>query len=132
MIFLCSNYYLRPCYIWKHSSIAYRCSKRSSSTSPVITLLTRKTLQVINVRSRPHHHLEGWNGFIAGRTVTSVSKESAQIEKQNFIMTRNPTRHGFCNNFLLYFLLSRYYAIRPAKMCCHGIGVDRLLVEEKQ
>lgn len=44
-------------------------------TESVITLLTRKTFQVINVRSRPHHHLEGWNGFIAGRTVTSVSKE---------------------------------------------------------
>lgn len=64
--------------------------------------------------------------------MTSVSKESAQIEKQNFIIIRNPTRQRFCNNFPLYFFLSRYYAIRQAKMCCHGIGVDRLLVEEEQ
>lgn len=43
---------------------------------PVVTLLTRKALQMVDVRPRPHHHLEGRNGFVTGRAVAGESKQS--------------------------------------------------------
>lgn len=49
---------------------------------PVITLLTREALQVVDVRPRPHHHLECRDGFVTGRAVTRVPEQSAQIWKQ--------------------------------------------------
>lgn len=46
--------------------------------SPMIALLTRKTLQVIHIAPRPHHHLEGRYHFVARRT-HSRTPEQPQI-----------------------------------------------------
>ena len=46
-----------------------------------VTLLTRKTLQMVDVRPRPHHHLEGWDGFVTGRAMASESKQSVTNRK---------------------------------------------------
>lgn len=43
---------------------------------PVIALLARKTLQVVDVASCSHHHLERGDNFTTGRTIASVSEKS--------------------------------------------------------
>lgn len=43
---------------------------------PVIALLTSEALQVVDVGSRAHHHLERRDDFAAGRAVAGISEES--------------------------------------------------------
>lgn len=46
---------------------------------PVITLLTSEALKMINITSSPHHHLEGRNNFVAGRTEARVAEQPQVI-----------------------------------------------------
>lgn len=45
---------------------------------PVVALLTRKTLQVVDITFGAHYHFEGGNDFVAGCTVACCSKESGE------------------------------------------------------
>jgi hypothetical protein len=49
--------------------------KKIKGFLPVITLLTGKTLEMVNVGPRPHDHLECRNYFIACRTEACVAEE---------------------------------------------------------
>lgn len=53
----------------------------------MIALLTSEALQVINVSSRAHHHLECWNNFAAGCAVTSISEKSVKHTREKTIIT---------------------------------------------
>jgi hypothetical protein len=46
----------------------------------VVALLTGEALQVVNVVSGSHYHLEGWYYFCARRTVSSSTKQPADSE----------------------------------------------------
>lgn len=48
----------------------------------MIALLTSEALQVIDVGSRAHHHLERRDNLAARRTVTGIPEESA-MQKRN-------------------------------------------------
>lgn len=41
----------------------------------MVTLLTGEALEVIDVVARAHHHLEGWNHFIARSAVARVAEQ---------------------------------------------------------
>ncbi len=45
---------------------------------PVIALLAREALEMVDVGPRPHHHLEGRDDFVAGRAVTRRTEQSAR------------------------------------------------------
>jgi hypothetical protein len=44
--------------------------------SPVIALLASEALEMIDIISRSHHHLERWNNFGACSTVAGASEQS--------------------------------------------------------
>jgi len=49
-------------------------SVKKQQLLPVIALLAREALQVVDVGSSPHHHLESRNHFIARGTVPRCAK----------------------------------------------------------
>lgn len=55
--------------------------RRSSSivviflSLPLVTKLTGKTVQMVNIISGPHHHFKGWDQFTAGCAVPRRTKE---------------------------------------------------------
>lgn len=51
-----------------------KCDLYRFQLSPVVALLARKTLQMVDVGFRSHHHLEGRYHFVAGRTVARCSE----------------------------------------------------------
>lgn len=47
-----------------------------AATIPVVALLACETLQMVNIAFCSHHHFEGGDHFVAGRTVTGRAEQS--------------------------------------------------------
>jgi len=58
---------------------------------PVIALLTSEALQVIDVGSRAHHHLERRDDLAAGRAVTGISKEPVDGKRRRDRLSESPS-----------------------------------------
>ena len=65
-----------------YSLIAKCCA---GNNSPVVALLTREALQVVDVISGPHHHFERWNHLRTCRTVTCCAEQSAQVRSLKLV-----------------------------------------------
>lgn len=51
-----------------------------ASCLPLITKLTRKAVQVVNIVLGPHHHLKGRDELTTGSTVSSYTKEPGETQ----------------------------------------------------
>lgn len=79
----------------------------------MIALLTSEALQVINVGSRAHHHLERWNYFAARCAVTGISEESVKEGKYSTFITVNfPQTKLRAIIIFLFYAMSRVEKIR--------------------
>jgi len=65
----------------------------------VIALLTSEALQVIDVGSRAHHHLERRDDLAARRAVTGISKEPVDKKRRRARVAR---RHRHFTSFGRY------------------------------
>ncbi len=62
---------------------------------PVVALLAREALQVVDVGPGPHHHLEGRDHLVAGRAVAGRAEQPAKTQKK-----LNIKICGKCTTFL--------------------------------
>ncbi len=52
---------------------------------PLVTKLTGKTVQMVNIISGSHHHFKGWDQFTAGCAVPRCTKEPERQRAQTEI-----------------------------------------------
>lgn len=69
---------------------------------PVTTLLTRKTLQVINISLCTHHHFKCWNQFIARWTMACVAVQSTNNTEETCLFWISLTRYFWISTVFIW------------------------------